>query len=152
MKIAIVSTDNREHFKTYARPDPDVPTPQMALLQGFEQMPELEVHFISCLQQPVNCPEKLGGNIWYHGLHVPKIGWLRTGYQGCIRRVRQRLAAIRPDIVHGQGTERDCAISAVFSGFLNVLTIHGNMQALAELHHAPAFSFPWITGKLETLV
>ena len=96
-------------------------------------MPEVEVHVVSCLQQPVHSPEKLADNIFFHCLHVPKIGWLRTGYQGCIRAVRNKLKEIRPDIVHGQGTERDCAISAVFSGFPNVITIHGNMAELARL-------------------
>ena len=112
MKIAIVSTDNREHFKTYGRPEPDIPTPQAALLSGLEKHSYLEVHYISCLQHPVTAPEKLAGNIWYHPLHVPKIGWMRTGYQGCIRAVRHKLKEIQPDIVHAQGTERDCAISA----------------------------------------
>jgi glycosyltransferase involved in cell wall biosynthesis len=39
---------------------------------------------------------------------------------------------IDPDIVHGQGTERDCAIAAVLSGRPNVLTIHGNMRVHAK--------------------
>ena len=47
----------------------------------------------------------------------PKIGWLRTLYQGCVRATRRKLREIQPDIVHGQGTERDCAIGAVLSGF-----------------------------------
>jgi hypothetical protein len=70
--------------------------------------------------------EKLADNLWYHPLHVPKIGWLRTGYQGCIRAVRKKLREIRPDIAHGSETERECAISAVFSGLLNAVTIQGN--------------------------
>ena len=150
MKIAIVSTDNREHFKTYNCAEPDIPTPQAALLQGLAKNGGLEVHFISCLQQPVNAPEKLAGNIWYHALHVPKTGWMRTFYQGCIRAVRNKLKAIQPDIVHGQGTERDCAISAVFSGFPNVITIHGNMRLIARLNRARPFSFQWLAARLES--
>jgi glycosyltransferase involved in cell wall biosynthesis len=51
--------------------------------------------------------------------------------------------------VHGQGTERDCAISAVFSGFPNVVTIHGNMNAIAALHRSPFGSFYWLAARLE---
>ena len=57
---------------------------------------------------------------------------------------------IQPDIVHGQGTERDCSISAVFSGFPNVLTIHGNMRQVAKALGARPFSFFWLTARLES--
>src|SRR6201999_2483919 len=48
------------------------------------------------------------------------------------------------------GTERDCALTAVFSGFPNVLTVHGNMKSLAEFFHAPVGSFHWLAARLET--
>jgi glycosyltransferase involved in cell wall biosynthesis len=110
---------------------------------------DIEVHVISCLQHQVNAQKKIAENIWFHGLHVPKIGWMRTGYQGCIRAVRRKLKEIQPDIVHGQGTERDCAISAVLSGFPNVLTIHGNMNAIADLHRSRMGSFHWLAARFE---
>jgi glycosyltransferase involved in cell wall biosynthesis len=66
--------------------------------------------------------------------------------------VRRKLKEIQPDIVHGQGTERDCAISAVFSGFPNVVTIHGNMRSLAKLNRARPFSFFWLAARLEGFV
>jgi len=53
--------------------------------------------------------------------------------------------------VHGQGTERDCAISAVLSGFPNVLTIHGNHRLIAKVNKARPFSFVWLAAKLETV-
>jgi glycosyltransferase involved in cell wall biosynthesis len=82
---------------------------------------------------------------------VPKLGWMRTGYQGCVRAVRRKLRELRPDIVHGQGTERDCALSAVFSGFPNVLTIHGNMRLVAQVNRARPFSYQWLAARLERL-
>jgi glycosyltransferase involved in cell wall biosynthesis len=116
-----------------------------------QTVPPFEIHVISCTQQPLSAPEKLAPNIWYHSLHVPKWGWLRTGYLGCVRAVRKKLKEIQPDIVHGQGTERDCAISAVFSGYPNVLTIHGNMRAIAEFYRARIGSFHWFMAHLENL-
>src|SRR5581483_1192889 len=120
-----------------------------ALLQGFAGMADVDLHVISCTQKRMQSPEKLAPNISFHSLYVPKRGWLRTGYQGCIRATRNKLRELRPDIVHGQGTERDCAISAVFSGLPNVLTLHGNMRAIARLNRAPPLSYLWLAARLE---
>ena len=150
MKIAILTLDKREQDKDYSNPTPGFGTAPEALLQGFTTLPEVEIHVVSCVQQPVNAPEKIAGNIWFHSLHVPKIGWLRSGYQGCIRATRKKLRQIQPDIVHGQGTERDSGISAIFSGFPNVITIHGNMRQVAKVLGAKPLSFHWLTARLES--
>ena len=149
LKIALLTTDCREHYGDYANPRPYFGAAPEALLQGLSQLPELEVHVISCVQQPVPSPEKIAENIWYHSLQVPKIGWMRTLYQGCVRATRKKLREIQPDIVHGQGTEHDCAISAVQSGFPNVLTLHGNMRSVAEFYRAWPGSFYWLAARLE---
>lgn len=149
MKIALLTTDCREHYGDYDNLRPYFGAAPEALLQGLAQLPELEVHVISCVQQPVQSPEKIADNIWYHSLQVPKIGWMRTLYQGCIRATRKKLREIQPDIVHGQGTEHDCAISSVLSGFPNVLTIHGNMRSVAEFYRAWPGSFYWLAARLE---
>jgi glycosyltransferase involved in cell wall biosynthesis len=151
MKVAIITTDNRQHYQTYGEPAPSYGAAPEALLEGFAQMPELEVHVVSCTMKPVKSPEKLADNIWCHSLFVPKVGWMRTSYQGCLRAVRRKLKAIRPDIVHGQGTERECAVCAVFSRFPNVVTIHGNMAELARLFNARLGSFNWLAGQLENI-
>src|ERR1019366_7450700 len=150
MRIALLTTDNRTMFKDFGTPAPYFGTAPEALMRGFALTPETEVHVVSCVREKVQSPPKLAPNIFFHSLHVPKIGWMRTGYQGCIRATRKKLKEIQPDIVHGQGTERDCAISAVFSGFPNVVTIHGNMAALARQFRERAGSFVWLAGKLET--
>lgn len=149
LKIVQLTTDNREPFREYDRPVPWFGAAPEALLQGLAEIPEAEVHVISCTQRPMRSPEKLAANIWFHSLHVPKIGWMRTAYQGCIRAVRRKITEIKPDIVHGQGTERDCSLGAVFSGFPNVLTIHGNMRLVAEVNRARPFSFEWLAARLE---
>jgi len=149
VRTALLTTDSREHFGDYANPNPYFGTAPAALLQGFAQLPEIEVHVVSCVQHPVKSPAKIAPNIFFHGLLVPKLGWLRTGYQGCIRAVRSKLREIRPELVHGQGTERDCAISAVLSGFPNVLTIHGNMRLIAKMQNARPFTFAWLAARLE---
>jgi glycosyltransferase involved in cell wall biosynthesis len=149
LKIAFLTTDNREHHRRYDLAEPYFGTAPKALLQGFAEIPGLEVHVVSCTQRPLTSPEKLADNIWFQSLLVPKIGWLRTGYQGCIRATRKFLRKLQPDLVHGQGTERDCAISAVFSGFPNVITLHGIMQEQARLLGARPATFYWMAKQLE---
>jgi glycosyltransferase involved in cell wall biosynthesis len=150
MKIAILTTDNREPFREYHKPDPWFGTAPEALLQGFAQMPEVEIHVISCRQrQMISSPEKIASNIFFHSLHVPKIGWMRTLYQGCVRATKKRLHEIQPDIVHGQGTERECSLGAIFSGFPSVVTIHGNMRAIAAFVHARVGGYYWLAARLE---
>src|SRR5437660_5666840 len=75
---------------------------------------------------------------------------MRTVYQGCIRAIRRRLRQIQPDLVHGQGTERECALSAVLSGFPSLITVHGNMRLIAQVNKARPFSFGWLAARLET--
>lgn len=149
MKVAILTTDNRQHQHTYGETVPRFGTAPEALLQGFALMPEVEVHVVSCTMKPMKSPEKLADNIWFHSPYVPKVGWMRTSFQGCVRGIRRKLKAIQPDVVHGQGTERECSISAVFSRFPNVVTIHGNMRLIAEVNQAKTFSYEWLAAQLE---
>jgi glycosyltransferase involved in cell wall biosynthesis len=151
IKVALLTTDSREHFKDYANAKPYFGTAPEALLEGFKLMPDdIEVHVVSCLQKaPISSPSKLADNIYYHALHVPNIGWMKTAYQGCIRSVRRRLREIEPAIVHGQGTERDCAVCAVSSGYPSVLTLHGNMRLIARFLRSKPFTYYWFATKLE---
>src|SRR5215469_13376975 len=151
MKIALVAIDNREQNRTYNETVPRFGTGVGSMIEGVATMPELELHVISCAQEQMKSPQKLADNIWFHALRVPKIGWLRTLYQGCVRAVRKKVREIQPDIVHGEGTERDCAMCAIYSGFPNVLTIHGNMLTVAKHHHAYPGNIYWGTSaRLET--
>ena len=152
MRVAILTTDNREPHKDYANPQPHFGTAPAALLQGLAMIPEIEVHVVSCIRQPVRSPEKIAPNTFFHSLVVPKIGWMRTLFQGCVRAARKKIQEIQPDIVHGQGTEADCSISAIYSGFPNVLTLHGNMRSVARISRARPFSYNWMAARLEGFV
>ena len=131
MKVVQLTTDNRNQHKRYDLGAPYFGTAPEALLQGFAQIEGVEVHVISCASQKTASPEKLAPHIWFHQPHVPKLGWGRSLFLGCSLATRRLIRQLNPDIVHGQGTERDCAMEAVLSGFPNVLTIHGNMRVHA---------------------
>ncbi len=151
LKIALITTDGREDARDYAAPRPVFDAAADALLQGFAHLPEVEIHVVSCAQKPMKSPEKLADNIWFHGTYVLKLGWQRASYQGCIRAARRKLKVIRPDVVHGLGTERECAISAAFSKFPNVVTVCNNMTELARLFQPRLGTPGWLAGQLENI-
>jgi glycosyltransferase involved in cell wall biosynthesis len=156
MKIAFLVPDNRENFRQYDLQKPCFGTAPTALLEGFSMVgdhpEEPEIHIISCTQRRIPAPEKLASNIWFHSLHVPKAGWLRSGYLGCAFAVGKKLREIHPDLVHAQGTERDCAISAILSPYPKILTIHGNLRLIKKQVGFRPFSAMWLQSYLEGLV
>jgi glycosyltransferase involved in cell wall biosynthesis len=149
LKVAFLTTDNRDQLKDYTAATPCFGPAPEALLEGLALLPDVEVHIVSCGRKPMSAPEKLASNIFYHLLYVPKPGWMRTLFQGCVRAVRKKLKEIRPDIVHGQGTEGHNSLAAIFSGFPNVLTIHGNMRLIAEVIKPSPLSYNWLAARLE---
>ena len=152
LRVGVLTTDNREHWRKYVLPDPIFGPAIEALFEGFAFFPqEIEVHIISVTQKSLASPDRLGPNLWYHSLVVPKWGWLRGGYTGCLMAARSKARALHLDLVHGQGTERDCALEAVFSGLPNILTLHGNMRAVARVLHGKPFTYHWFHGHLEAL-
>jgi len=152
MRIALISIDSRQTERAYQETMPRFGTGVDSMIEAVAARRELELHVLSCAQRPMQSPEKLAGNIWFHSLHVPKLGWMRTFYQGCIRAMRRKFREIQPDIVHGVGTEREGAISAAFSGFPNVVAIAGNMTELARLNRPRFGSYLWLAARLENFI
>ncbi len=133
MKIVLTTTDNRLHFGDWCAPEPYFGTAPEALLQGFCGLPDqVEVHVVSVSRRRMATPAKLKANIHFHQPLVSPWGMGRSLFVGAILAARKTIREISPDIVHGQGTERECALAAVFSGFPNVLTLHGNMRVHAK--------------------
>ncbi|MES2474543.1 MAG: glycosyltransferase family 4 protein [Verrucomicrobiota bacterium] len=153
MKIAFLSTDNREQLSQYDKERPFFGPAPAALLDGFAMLgDEVEIHVISCTKRKMEAPEKLAENIWFHQPVVPKIGWGRTAFLGCAMAVRDILGEIRPDLVHAQGTERDCGVAMMLAPKgPRLLTIHGHMARIAEITHAKFPSYYWMASRLEAM-
>ena len=149
MKVAMLIPDNRDEFRRYDQRNPVFGPAPTALLEGMAQEPGLDVHILSCARKTLQAPEKLAENISFHLLHVEQWGWLRSAYSGCVLAIRRKLQDIKPDVVHGQGTERYCALAAAFSAFPNIITIHGNMRRIAKVNRAAILSHPWCAARLE---
>ncbi|HEX7262316.1 MAG TPA: glycosyltransferase family 4 protein [Luteolibacter sp.] len=150
MKIVQLTTDNRNQFGDHVLAEPYFGTAPTGLLDGFAELPDVEVHVISCASTRMRIPEKLGDNIWFHQPYMMKAGWGRSLFLGCVWSVRRVLDRLQPDIVHGQGTERDCAMAAVLSGYPNVLTIHGNMRVHAKRPEHRGSNYYKMAAALET--
>jgi glycosyltransferase involved in cell wall biosynthesis len=152
MKIVQITNDNRDQQEDRSNPVPYFGAAPEALLEGFATIPGVEVHVVCCVRRELVNPAPLYGKIHYHSVIVPKLGWMSTLYVGCIRATSKLVREIAPDIVHGQGTERDCAMTAVYSGLPSVLTIHGNMAELNRMgetfQEAPVYGF--LASQLET--
>src|SRR5215471_14904944 len=100
LKVAFLAVDSRVFSRDYGNPEATFGTAPEAVLQGLARLRELEVHVISCTQQPMRSQEKIADNIWFHSLHVSKMGWMRTAYLGCILAVRRKVRELRADLVH----------------------------------------------------
>lgn len=153
MKIAFLTTDNREQFADYENPTPHFGTAPAALLDGFAMLPgEIEVHVISCTRRQMKSPEKLAENVWFHQPLVPHLGWGRTAFAGCGLATRKIIQQLKPDLIHAQGTERDCAVSMMMAPRLpKLLTIHGHMARIAEILQAKPLSYYWLVKHLEAM-
>ncbi len=112
-------------------------------------LPDCEIHVIAVTRRRMSSPQKLFANVWFHSLPIPSWGMLRTLYLPAVKAVRDKLHDINPDIVHGQGCERECALAAVLSGYPNVITIHGKMSVIAGMVKAKWFGYHWWQAKLE---
>ncbi len=151
IRVGMIVADERDVFFQYDRSEPYFGTAPTALLEGLKQCPDVEVHVVSCVRQPVRQPERLAENTFYHSVLISRWAFLRTLYLPCVLKVRARLRRIRPDIVHGQGSERYQALAAVFSGYPNVMTIHGIMASSWGVLHSAPTGFYWTTGQLERI-
>lgn len=151
IKIAFLTTDNREQHERYDISEPYFGTAMSALLQGFAMMPnEVEVHVISCTKKEMNSPEKLADNIFFHQPLVTGLGWGRTAFAGCGLAVRKLLKTVKPHLTHAQGTERDCGVSMMVAPRgPRLLTIHGHMARIAEITNAAFPSYYWLAARLE---
>ena len=113
MRIVQITTDNRNQFANYSLLDPYFGTAPTGLFDGFREIPDVEIHVVSCASMRMNVPIKLAENTWFHQPYVPKVGWGRSLFLGCALSARRLIKSLKPDIVHGQGTERNCAMAAV---------------------------------------
>jgi glycosyltransferase involved in cell wall biosynthesis len=62
------------------------------------------------------------------------------GFLPRIPLIHQYLEQLKPDLVHGQGTEREFGVTAVTSRFPSVLTVHGILSEVCKVTRPPWIS------------
>lgn len=149
LRVAMIIADERDVFFQHQLPAPYFGTAPAALMEGLRKIPEIEVHVISCVRKTVQSPPRLAENIFYHSVLVSRWAFLRTLYFPCIIGMRKVLRQISPDLVHGQGTERYQALGSTFSGYPNVMTLHGIMTGSSRVLKSAPLGFYWTTSLLE---
>lgn len=151
LRVAMIIPDNRDERRQYDQPEPQFGPAPAALLMGLQEQSDLELHVLATTRRPMATPAKLGKRLHYHLLPAGRWAGLSGLYLPAVRVLRRRLQGLQPDVVHGQGTERYCALAAAFSGRPNLVTIHGNMRAIARLYRPRPFTYLWIGAQLESL-
>jgi glycosyltransferase involved in cell wall biosynthesis len=158
MKVAIVVIDGNdvsgEHRKKCAYPSPSLHPAIHFFLEGLAKHPEIEIGVFFGAATPPDALQASAPNlqffpIAYKRVPIPGMGGALLGR---FLALRKAVRDWRPDLVHGQGTEREAGLVAAFAGLPSVLTLHGNFREIEKIFRARPLSYYWVAARLETLV
>ncbi|MBI9054681.1 MAG: glycosyltransferase family 4 protein [Bacteroidales bacterium] len=112
------------------------------LAYALAKNPELEVHFFcnaSLWKTEIYTDKDL--HIHFIG-HPPRLDILNrlSFMQFSNFQIQRLLNKLKPDLVHGIGTDHEYAYIAVKSGYPNVVTVHGVMKQIVEKYNSPWYS------------
>lgn len=156
IRVAMLVTDANER-SSFTRCDPSRPSPVLHpaeenLLQGLRKIDGLEIEVIYAKANPL--PEDFRKDLNCKFVPVPYspvgVAGIRSYYLGRLIALRKYLRTRRYDVVHAQGTERECGLVASLIPGVSVITLHGNLTQIAKTLQAPRFSYFWTASLLET--
>jgi len=133
MKLALLATDNRAHERAYSEVVPRFGTAPEGIAARIGHVAGIgsACHLLHTTANAIarkNCQE--------HLFSQPSMFLKWAGCERCIKVASvqrgKNWQKIQPDIIHGQGTERDCAISAVLSSFPNVVRFMAIWQSYRD--------------------
>ena len=158
MKIALLGAfpvyQYRDQVSFWTPRQSSSPTWNYNLAMALARIPGVEVHVLT------NAPRLTTRTVMDHGVHVHLVGhppkvnlWEQlTALQLTRYRYRHLLKKLRPDIVHGSGTDHEYGYAAVMSGFPNVVTVHGVMRSVVARLGLPFYSFGAMLARFERVV
>lgn len=124
------------------------------LAYALARIPELEVHFVT--MAPLWKTKVLKDqNLTIHFVgHLPKLDkWDNlTNMRYSCSILRRYLQKLKPDLVHGSGTDHEYGYVAATCKYPNVITVHGVMKENAVKAPPPPKSVVWKYIKHEPLV
>lgn len=151
MVVACANDVSGSSMRDDARMSPVLHPAIHNLLDGLKERQDIEVEVIYGRQSP-----EAGEDRWEGSLHYVPVKyrpWPIPGMGGPY--VARTIALLRhfrktkPDLVHGQGTERESGLVAALSGRPSVLTLHGNFREIARKIKASFLSYYSLAALVE---
>jgi len=140
-------------MKNDTKASPNVHPAIEALLQGFEGLDGIEVHVLFGSLSPPTRIRPAQGAVHYHSIPYRRVcgGLSGGGFLGRFFSLRNYVRSHSFDLVHAQGTERESAWTAVFSGIPSVITLHGLMGEVVKMKGNRTLWHYWVAALLEWL-
>jgi glycosyltransferase involved in cell wall biosynthesis len=140
-------------MKSDTKPSPNVHPAIEALLQGFEGLDGIEVHVLFGSLRPPTRIRSAQGAVNYHSIPYRRVcgGVSGGGFLGRFFSLRNYVRSHSFDLVHAQGSERESAWTAVFSGIPSVITLHGLMGEVVKMKGNRTLWHYWVAALLERL-
>lgn len=100
------------------------------LPEAFSKIQGLEMHWITLSDQAEKEMAFPVDGAFFHVLPTSKKGRAASFFVQDRRRIKECLNKVRPDVVHGWGTEDVYALAAVTSGYPHLISMQGILSAL----------------------
>jgi glycosyltransferase involved in cell wall biosynthesis len=143
MRIALVGGFDTYLIRGLERPAHLMPyllSPGSNLLRGLRDVDQRDVHILVSTSEVKSAEVEKGPWGTVHRVPCPTGSGSPTFFLWRRYLLLKELARIQPDIVHGQGTEAECALTAVTSPYPHVITFHGIMDRVHKVTPPPFFS------------
>jgi glycosyltransferase involved in cell wall biosynthesis len=140
-------------MKSDTKPSPNVHPAIEALFEGIGGSDEVEVHVLfGSLRPPIRIRDAHGA-VRYHSIPYRRTfgGLSGGGFLGRLWALRRFVRSHSFDLVHAQGSERESALTAVFSGIPSVITLHGLMGEVVKMKGNRTLWHYWVAAWLERL-
>jgi len=157
LKVAMLVVDANDvrgsSMKNDTKASPNVHPAIEALLQGFEGLDGIEVHVLFGSLRPPTRIRSARGAVHYHSIPYRRVcgGLSGGGFLGRFFSLRNYVRSHSFDLVHAQGSERESAWTAVFSGIPSVITLHGLMGEVVKMKGNRTLWHYWVAALLEQL-
>ena len=140
-------------MKSDTKPSPNVHPAIEALLQGLEGLDGIEVHVLFGSLTPPSLIRPTQGAVRYHSIPYRRLLGVPSGggFLGRFFSLRNYVRSHPFHLVHAQGSERESAWTAVFSGIPSVITLHGLMGEVVKMKGNRTLWHYWVAALLEQL-
>jgi glycosyltransferase involved in cell wall biosynthesis len=132
-------------------PSPVVHPAIEALWEGMASREDCRTDILFGRHCPAARVRPATGSLSFHEVPYRRLGGILpgAGFLGRMRSLLRALARIQPQLVHGQGSERESALAAVSSSYPGILTLHGLMGEVAAMPENRALFHYRIAGWIE---